>query len=160
MLPPAHVRLRTIPREELDLWGVGKRTRAKSNSFTMRGFSALLLGPSDIQVRAPGISWPIFVEVFEGILNVHLKLSSKGKCQLFELRRQLPLGLLKGCFAVNGFSTVYVHHDTIGNPCWRLVLDHGVFKCTILMGLFNRSSHADLRGREFHDAATIHETMM
>ena len=79
MPPPAHVRLRTIPREELNLWGVGKRARAKSNSFTMRGFLALLSGPSDIQVRAPGISWPIFVEVFEGIFNVNLKLNSKGK---------------------------------------------------------------------------------
>ena len=158
MLPPAHVRLRTIPREELDLLGVGKRARAKSNSFTMRGFLALLSGPSDIQVRAPGISWPIFVE--EGIFNVHLKLCSKGKYQSFELRRQLPLRLLKGCFAANRFSTVYVHYDTIGNPCWRFVLDHGMFKCTILTGLFNRSSHADLRGREFHDAATIHETKM
>ena len=74
MLPPAHVRLSTIPRVELDLWGVGKSARAKSDSFTMREFSALLSGLSDIQVRAPGISWPSFVEVLERIFtNVHLK---------------------------------------------------------------------------------------
>lgn len=72
MLPPGHVGVSTIPREELDLWGLCKRARSKSESFTMRAF--LLSGPSDIQLRAPGISRDL-VGGFEGILNVQLTLS-------------------------------------------------------------------------------------
>jgi hypothetical protein len=40
MLPPAHVRVSTIPGEELDLWDweLGKRAYPEFDSFTMRAF--------------------------------------------------------------------------------------------------------------------------
>lgn len=66
MLPPAHVRVRTIPSEELDLRELRKRTSSKFDNFTMRAFPEWLSGPSDIRVRAPGRG-------FEGIFNVLTK---------------------------------------------------------------------------------------
>ncbi len=45
MLPPAHVRVSAIPREELDLWGLGKRACSKFDSFYHESISRIVTGP-------------------------------------------------------------------------------------------------------------------